>query len=236
MRFTFTTLTFSSLLLNFANAGPSLTIHNTRTRTLCLKVESSAGHFPTNTVCGGAPGIKVARMKTFTFSPSNDWVGAITPIFKGGPGTRFEINYSQPDGTWYNADMELGMSGGTLSPSDNRKRPNGLPSLAGEQDPLAKANAAWEHVSDKAAFVGKFNRYMAVSKDQKRLERVYMDKNAPNEVAVFFQLTANFNAYITSGSVHGVEKKAGSLEKSLEVAADMQSWFVNTQAMTMTIF
>ncbi|KAL8819338.1 MAG: hypothetical protein Q9223_002211 [Gallowayella weberi] len=236
MRFTFTTVAFSTLLLPFVRAGPTLTIHNTRTRNICLKVESGAGHFPTSTVCGGAPGIKIAPMKTSNFTPSDDWIGAITPMFKSGPGTRFEINFSQPDGTWYNADMEMGMSGGTLGPSDNRQRPNGLPSLAGEQDPLAKANAAWEHVSNKAAFVGKYTRYMAVSGDQKRLERVYMDKNAPKKVAVFFQLTAKFNAYITVGSVQGVQKIAGSLDKSLEMAADMHAWFVDTQAMMITIY
>ncbi|KAL8794516.1 MAG: hypothetical protein Q9182_007621 [Xanthomendoza sp. 2 TL-2023] len=236
MRFTFTTLAFCSLVLPFASADPTLTIHNTKTRVICLKVETGAGYFPTSTVCGGAPGIKLAPMKTSTFHPSNDWIGAITPMFKSGPGTRFEINFSQPDSTWYNADMEMGMSGGTLGPSDNRKRPNGLPSLAGEQDPLAKANAAWAHVSDKAAFAGKYPQYMAMSSNQARLTRVYMDKKAPREVAIFFQLTAKFNAYITAGSIEGVERKAGSLEKMLEVAADMHSWFVDTQEMTMTIY
>lgn len=128
----------------------------------------------------------------------------------------------------------MGISGGTLGPSDHRKRPNGLPSLAGEQDPLAKANAAWAHVSNKAAFAGKYPRYMGVSKDWKRLESVHMDKAAPQSVKVFFQLTARFNAYVVAGSVQG--KGHTGMEKALAVAADEKSWFVNTQAMTITIF
>ncbi|KAL8858675.1 MAG: hypothetical protein Q9178_004763 [Gyalolechia marmorata] len=233
MHFTYTILSLPTLLA-LTIAGPVLTVHNTKTRTICLKVETSSGSFPTTTVCGGAPGINVAPMKTSAFYPSDKWNGAISDFTAArGPGTRLEINFSEPGRTWYDADMEFGISSATLGPTDHRKQSNGRASLAGEQDPLAKANAAWAVEKNR---VNGFPKYLTPSKDGKRLVNVYMDKNAPRAVQTFFQLTAGFQAYLVPGSVGGVQRKKGSVEKMLEVAADQKAWKVDTQAMRITIF
>ncbi|KAL8970259.1 MAG: hypothetical protein Q9183_001608, partial [Haloplaca sp. 2 TL-2023] len=109
MQLTLFTLTFASLFAShLAKANPTLTIRNTTPATLCLKVEISTGTFPTTTVCNGTPGINVAPMENSTFYPSTNFNGAITPIRDRVLGTRFEINFSDPAGTWYDADMELG--------------------------------------------------------------------------------------------------------------------------------
>ncbi|KAI4247999.1 MAG: hypothetical protein LQ352_006019 [Teloschistes flavicans] len=234
MHFQLLTFTLASLLFaTGSNANPVITIHNTRTNTLCLKVENSGGSFPTTTVCGGAPGINVAPMLTSNFYPSGDWNGAITPVQNGILGTRFEINFSQAGTTWYDADMEMGMSGATLGPSDNRKRPNGASSLAGEQDPLAKANAAWAHIGNQAALLANPN-YLTASNGH--LTHVSMDKAAPDVVQAFFQLDAGFNAYIGAGSESGKTAAAGTLREQMNRAADEKSWAVNTQAMTITVY
>ncbi|KAL8733499.1 MAG: hypothetical protein Q9166_002126 [cf. Caloplaca sp. 2 TL-2023] len=254
MRFTLVTFIFSSLLglvtagPVVTRAGPEVKIINNEPRTLCLKVETGIGWFPTTTVCGGAPGINVAAGTTSFFHPSGNWAGAITPITRTGAlGTRLELNFGktginqqgvQQPVTWYDADMELGMSGVTLGPSDGRKQSNGRDSLAGELDPLAKANAAWMQEKDwgfKSA-LWNFPQYVSASPDKRRLTYVYMDKGAPEIVRVFFQLTAKFNAYIVPGSVPGVYHIPGSLGHRLAATADDKSWQVFTQAMTITVF
>ncbi|KAL8732334.1 MAG: hypothetical protein Q9181_003991 [Wetmoreana brouardii] len=240
MHLTFLTLILASALPALVSANPTISIHNTKPYTLCLEVETSGGWFPTSTVCGGAPGINVAPMRTSSFSPSSNWNGAITPIRNGVLGTRFEINFSDashPGSTWYDADMELGMSGATLGPSDGRKRINGgqrLPSLAGEQDPLAKANAAWARETNKAALLAN-PKYLAANSNG-RLTRVYHDKGAPEAVQAFFQLEADFNAYMGPGSELGKTPVAGTLREKLNKVADQKAWFVDTQQMTIAIF
>ncbi|KAI4196966.1 MAG: hypothetical protein LQ350_006219 [Teloschistes chrysophthalmus] len=216
-----------------SNANPVITVHNTNTYTLCLKVETGAGYFPTTTSCGGVNGINVAPMLTSNFYPSSKWNGAITPVRKGVVGTRFEIDFSDAGKTWYDADMEMGMSGGTVGPSDNRKRSNGAPSLAGEQDPLAKADAAWAHTANQGELLAT-PKYITASNGH--LKSVYMDKEAPEIVQAFFQLDADFNAYIGPGSESGKPVAQGTLKEQLNRAADEKSWTVDTQEMTITIY
>ncbi|KAL8636069.1 MAG: hypothetical protein Q9228_006498 [Teloschistes exilis] len=234
MHFQLLAFTLASFLYAAASsANPVITIHNTNTYPLCLKVETSGGSFTTTTICGGAPGINVAPMKISNFYPSDNWNGAITPVRDHVVGTRFEINFSQSGMTWYDADMEMGMSGGTLGPSDNRKRGNGEPSLAGEQDPLAKADAAWAHTVNQGELLA-YPNYITASNGH--LTHVYMDKQAPESVQAFFQLGADFKAYMGPGSQAGKMPPQGTLAEQLIRAADQKSWTVDTQAMTMTIY
>ncbi|KAI4101862.1 MAG: hypothetical protein L6R37_004737 [Teloschistes peruensis] len=216
-----------------SSANPVITIHNTNTYTLCLKVETSGGSFTTTTICGDAPGINVAPMKISNFYPSDNWNGAITPVRDHVVGTRFEINFSQSGMTWYDVDMEMGMSGGTLGPSDNRKRGNGESSLAGEQDPLAKADDAWAHTVNQGELLA-YPNYITASNGH--LTHVYMDKQAPESVQAFFQLGADFKAYMGPGSQAGKMPPQGTLAEQLIRAADQKSWTVDTQAMTITIY
>ncbi|KAL8788159.1 MAG: hypothetical protein Q9213_001798 [Squamulea squamosa] len=232
MRFIFLIFSLTSLL-SLTTAGPVVTIHNTKTRTICLKVESGSGWFPTTTVCGGAPGINVAPMTASAFYPSGGWAGAISDFTGGGgDGTRFEMNFKEPGKVWYDADYEFGITSGTIGPSDGRKAPDGRSSLLGEQDPLAKANAAWATGKNR---VWGFGKYITPSKDGNRLVNVAMDKSAPQIVLVFFQLMAGLNGYFHPGSVNGVVNKG--VGKMLEAAADDHSRKVDgTQAMTITIY
>ncbi|KAL8756139.1 MAG: hypothetical protein Q9199_003144 [Rusavskia elegans] len=239
MHFTSTLLSLTPFLA-FALAGPVVRVHNTKTHTICLKVETSTGYgwFPTTTTCGGGfPGIWVNAMQTTAFYPSAGWTGAISDFTNAGtPGTRLEINFSNPALTWYNADMEFGISSATLGPTDYRPQSNGNPSLVGEADPLAKANAAWASPQNRL-WGATSRKYVTPSKDGNRLVNVYMDKNAPLVVQSFFQLAANFNAYIHHGSVPGENWANGSMGKQLKEAADNHSGKVDgTQDMMITIY
>ena len=127
------------------------------------------------------------------------------------------------------------MSDSTLGPADHRPRENGngdqknLPSVSGEQDTLAKANAAWPHATNQAQLL-QHAEYIQQGSNQK-LTHVYMDTQAPEEVAEFFQLTADFTAYIGAGSVAGVQVEAGSAQSEMNEGADQKSWIVDTVAM-----
>lgn len=133
---------------------------------------------------------------------------------------------------WYDVDYELGMSDSTLGPADHRPRVEmgkQLPGVSGEQDTLAKANAAWPHTQNKAALLQN-PKYIQQGPDGK-LTRVYMDKEAPEIVVQFFQLTAEFTAYIGPGSVAGVSVKEGSVKSMINQKADHKSWKVDMQQM-----
>lgn len=58
-----------------------------------------------------------------------------------------------------------------------------------------------------------------------------MDGGAPEEVVEFFQLMADFTAYLGAGSVEGVGVEKGSSEAEMDGRADEKSWVVDTQRM-----
>ncbi|KAL8831769.1 MAG: hypothetical protein Q9170_005159 [Blastenia crenularia] len=227
----------SLLSLTLLTIASSVTVHNTKPWPLCLHVESSMGWFPTTTTCSGFPGASVPAYQTNTFNPSGNWNGALTPITNGLWGTRFEINFAATPGhTWYDADMELGLSASTLGPSDHRQRMNNqerLSSLAGEQDPLAKANAAWLRSPSRWELLH-YPKYVVADKGE-RLVWVYNDKQAPQVVQQFLQLEADFQAYCGPGSVAGQGMLSGVAER-LREAQDKKTWYVDTQDMTITIY
>ncbi|KAL9596922.1 MAG: hypothetical protein Q9219_005485 [cf. Caloplaca sp. 3 TL-2023] len=217
---------------------------------LCLHLETSTGSFPPTTLCPGSsslPGISVPAHGTQTFHPSPGWNGALTPLVTQNqknniPGTRLEINFA-PDGrTWYDADMELGMSGATLGPI-NHKRRLGAPtssssssSLAGEPDPLAKANEAWLRSAKRSELL-KYPKYIAADKDGKKLLSVYCDKDAPAVVREFFQLEAGFLAYLGPGSVEGMNGGGeGEGARRMREKQDGLSWVVEGWGMEVVVF
>ncbi|KAL8710882.1 MAG: hypothetical protein Q9220_004687 [cf. Caloplaca sp. 1 TL-2023] len=237
-----------SLLLPLTSAAnPTLRIHNTRTTPICIHIETSTGSFPTTTVCpGGLPGISVPALHTSIFSPSASWNGALTPIItypSSGHvgGTRFEINFSSPnDGTstWYDADMEMGISAATLGPTSHQPLINGQKSsLAGEADPLAKATAAFAHLSanEKQALLAQSGNYIQADATRQRVTRVWNDKQAPQAVRVFLQLKAGFMAYLGPGSVEG-GKREGGVQGQMVQAQDSKSWVVGSRDMTLNVF
>ncbi|KAL8930456.1 MAG: hypothetical protein Q9208_000640 [Pyrenodesmia sp. 3 TL-2023] len=228
-----------------------ITIHNTHTWQICFKVETSytkdkesrlipIGWLKTTTVCNGYHGISVPAFASSTFWPTPGWSGALTLINNGLVGSRFEFTFIEPNGlataghTFYDVDMELGISAGTMGPSDHRVRTDGFSqSLAGEANPLDKANQAWLRSPNRWELL-RYPKYIVADKGN-RLVWVNNDKDSPRLVKAFFQLEANFNAYTNPGSDDKNPPK-NNAESILQAAGDKQTFQVDTQAMTITIY
>lgn len=224
----FQTLATLAVLLAPAFAS-SITFHNAGSQDICYMVEVSSGTFPSTTTCGLGEGIPVQAGQSTTINLDPSFNGALTVWTGSTRGARYEVNFAATAGsTWYDADYQLGMSDGTLAPSDNRKLANGQSSVSGEADTLAKANAAWPHTTNQAALLA-YPDYLQQGSDG-TLTYVYCDTNAPPVVIDFFQVTAQFAAYIDAGSVAGV---APSAADAVAVAmANAQSLQVDTQDMS----
>lgn len=187
--------------------GQSVAIYNMSPEDLCYVVNIVSGTFPTTTTCSSTqgngdlingPGVTVKAGQSLTVNTSPNFNAAFTPIVRNGwPGVRNEINFKSQE-TWYDIDYEMGMSDGTLGPASHQPQLNGLPSLAGEQDCLAKAAAAWPTAINKAALLAN-STYLAQAADG-TLTHVYNEKESPDEVKGFFQYAADFNGYVFSYS------------------------------------
>lgn len=195
-------------------------------------VELSSGTFPTTTTCGPSTGISVPAGAKTTVPLDGSFNGALT-AWTGQDnkirGARYEVNFAvSATSTWYDADYQLGMSDGTIGPLDNRKLLNGQPSLTGEADTLAKANAAWP--PPEAAALLAHPEYFKQEGGSGKLSFVYCDANAPQAVIDFFQVTAEFDAYIDAGSVAGVSSSGAEDAQAVRMA-DLKSLEVGTQEM-----
>ena len=228
----FRTLATLAAVLATASAS-SITFHNAGSLNICYMVEVSSGTFPETAICGVGTGIPVNAGQTTTIGLDPSFNGALTAWTGTSRGARYEVNFAATAGsTWYDADYQLGMSDGTVGPSDNRKLSNGQNSLSGEPDTLAKANAAWPHTTNQAALLA-YPTYLKQDSDGK-LTYVYCDTNAPQVVIDFFQVTADFDAYIDAGSVAGVTPSAADAEAVK--MADANSLQVDTQDMTIVAY
>ena len=195
-------------------------------------VEMSSGTFPTTTTCGLGPGIPINAGQTTTIDLDPSFNGALT-AWTNVRGARYEINFAATAGsTWYDADYQLGMSDGTVGPSDNRKLADGSSSLSGEPDTLAKANAAWPDTTNQGALLA-YPDYLKQGSDG-MLSFVYCDANAPQIVIDFYQVQADFAAYIDAGSVAGVTPTAADAQAVK--MADVQSLQVDTQDMLIVAY
>ena len=233
------TATLSVLLLAAtAASATSITFQNASPNPICYTVELSSGSFPSTTTCGLGSGISVPAGQKTRIPLDASFNGALTAWTTTTTnnndkdvkrGARYEVNFAaSPSGsTWYDADYQLGMSDGTISALDNRKLSNGQPSVSGEADTLAKANAAWPHTDNKPALLA-YPDYLKQGGDGK-LAFVYCDAQAPQVVIDFFQVTAEFDAYIDAGSVKGVTPSAADAEAVK--MADGKSLEVDTQDM-----
>ena len=83
----------------------------------------------------------------------------------------------------------------------------------------------WPSTTNKADLLANPD-YLRQGPDGK-LTYVYMDMNAPQVVIGFFQVQAEFTAYIDAGSVAGVTPNDPGVVK----AADELSWQVSTDDM-----
>lgn len=193
-------------------------------------VELSSGTFPNTTYCYLNDGILISAGQ-ITVIPLSSFVGALTAWIDGIRGARYEINFDSKDGsTWYDVDYQLGMSDTTFGPLDGRLTARGEPSLAGEPDTLAKANAAWSQTENKADLIE--HPYFVQQGPDGKLNHVYCDAGAPDEVIHFFQVTAQFTAYVHCGSVPGVTPK----DPEAAARADTFSWRVWTQDMIIVAY
>ena len=205
---------------------PVVTIINTSSQDKAYDVETDStapqSAFHSCTAC-----ITVGAGQTVTFHPG-PFNGALTANHH--TGTRHELNFvSTPGGIWYDDDMQFGMSDETLGPSDNRNKIGSTDSaIAGEQDTLAKANAAWSHTDSGKQQALLDSGYVAG--DKQKLTMVRMDAQAPPLVINWLQMDADFNAYIGAGSVDG------NVATAVDHAADKKTTFLETNKMTITIY
>ncbi|KAL8689731.1 MAG: hypothetical protein Q9218_004662 [Villophora microphyllina] len=221
-------------LPNYTPGEPLVNIINTSpTQTHVYKVEGNADNPGTAYGAGGGslPMATVLPGQTVKFAVGEGFIGAFTG--KSGAGTRFEVNFRGDSPgeykTWYNSDMEFGMSDTTLGPANGKKQINGLDSLAGEQDCLAKANAAWGSVDVATQQQLLDTGYLeGTTGPNGVLTTVHMDKQAPDEVVEYFQNTALFHSYVNPGSV------AGKPTSKAAAAANQFSWSVATKELTIT--
>lgn len=218
----------------YSPGDPLINIKNTSpTKTHVYKVEGNGDNPPTayGAGSGSLPMVTVLPGQTVHFQVGEGFIGAFTA--DRGAGTRFEVNFrgDSPGDykTWYNSDMEFGMSDTTLGPTQGNKQINGHDSLAGEQDCLAKANSAWGSVDESTQRQLLDTGYLEGSVGGNgALTAVHMDKEADSSVVDFFQNIAQLNSYVSPGSVAGVNSDRAA------AAANAFSWSVDTKDLTIT--
>ncbi|KAI9761952.1 MAG: hypothetical protein M4579_000735 [Chaenotheca gracillima] len=232
MRSLLSLLTFASLLATAlatsvgvsetAPEDPCIRLVNTGSDTDIWVVETSSD-VPA-TAYHGDP-ITVGAGQSVHFYPGKGFIGALTGT--SGTGTRLEVNFGTADLTWYNADMEMGMDDSTLGPTSLQAQANGNPSLAGEPNCLAKANAAWHSVNRATRKALLATGYFQGSVGG-ILTSLHINKQAPASVVRFLQITAQFNAYVAHGSVDGIDGTQA------DAVADKQTRSVSTNKLTIT--
>ncbi|KAL8666319.1 MAG: hypothetical protein Q9202_001590 [Teloschistes flavicans] len=212
-------------VINLVNTNPTVT-H-------VYKVEGNSDNPPTAYGAGSGtlPMATVLPGQSVKFQLGEGFIGAITS--NSGAGTRFEVNFRGDSPgeykTWYNSDMQFGMSNTTMGPTSGNKQINGDDALAGEQDCLAKANSVWGEVDLASQQLLLDTGYLeGTTGTDGVLTAVHMDRQAGPEVIEFFQNTALFNSYVDPGSV------AGKPTTKTAAAANMFSWSVATKELTIT--
>ena len=218
----------------FTPSDPVVKIVNTSpSGTHVYKVEGNSDNPAGALGADGAPipMITIAPGQTVNFHPGPGFIGAFSS--ERGAGTRFEVNFrgDSPGDykTWYNSDMEFGMSDTTLRPTNGDKQFDGHDAIAGEQDVLAKVNAAWGSVDKDTQAQLLATGYVEGSTGADgSLTAVHNDKQAPPSIINFFQNTAELNSYVSPGNV------AGRPTTESSTAADLFSWSVATNKLTLT--
>ena len=212
---------------NFAASDPLITFVNSAGSDQVYQIQGNSDNPGTAYGSGKSPlpPFTVPAGQTIDFHPGVGFVGAFSA--DNGQGTRHEVNF-RGSPTWYNADMEYGMSNSTLGPTDGSKRIDGGDSLTGEQDCLAKANAAWGDVD--AGTQSSLLDTGFLQGSSAGLSTVSMGSSAPRSVVKFFQMTADFNAYVDAGSI------TGETTDEMGKVADQFSYSVTTNKLTITAY
>lgn len=235
----FTALAFAALVAgqsdqgvpNFGDSDPLITFQNTAGQDRVYVVQGNSDNPPTAYGAGMSPipSITVPAGSAVNFHPGIGFIGAISGM--DGSGTRHEVNFRDTSVTWYNADMEFGMSNSTFGTTDGSKRIDGGDSLTGEQDCLAKANAAWGSVDINIQQGLLASGFLEGSTGPNgALTAVSMGREATADVVNFYQLTAEFNSYVDAGAIIGMSGDAVS------AAADKMTLSVATNKLTITAY
>ena len=216
---------------DFGPSDPEIIFQNTANEDRVYVVQGNSDNPSTAYGSGKSPlpSITVPAGSSVNFHPGVGFIGAFSAM--GGNGTRHEVNFRDSSTTWYNADMQFGMSNSTFGTTDGSKRIDGGSSLTGEQDCLAKANAAWGGVDTGTQQSLLDTGFLeGATGGNGALTAVSMGQTAPASVVSFYQLTAEFNSYVDAGSVIGVSTDAVS------AAADKSTLSVSTNKLTITAY
>lgn len=216
---------------SFGPSDPVVTFTNTASSDRVYVVQGNSDN-PSSAYGSGKsplPSLTIPAGSTVNFHPGVGFIGAFSGL--NGAGTRHEVNFRDSSITWYNADMQFGMSNSTFGTTDGSKRIDGGDPLTGEQDCLAKANAAWSSVDEATQQSLLDTGFLEGSTGSNgALTAVSMGTTAPAHVVNFYQLTAEFNSYVDAGSLAGVSTSA------VAAAADKSTLSVATNKLTITAY
>ena len=243
---------------NSSNGKDVVYLKNKSAQDICYYLEFSSGAFLCPDTCnfdrdslpGSAAGIVVpanSSRTVFTNSgfngPFNVIIDGVTKTRDNGSsiymhgvrGARHEINFAaEPNGVWYDIDYEFGLSNSTIAPSDGRPTSSGSPSLQGETNILAKANAVWQDITtiEKWALVT-YPDYIGIAPGPSpefphgNITRLHHDKGAPPEIDFFLQMSVGLQGYVVPGSFPAFAESAQSLRGKMRPVADSFSWHVH---------
>lgn len=238
------TLALAAILVSFCTPTPNISVRNLSNQTICYKVEytNGTGAFPSvaysnttfafpSAVCGDAKdnetgGFQLQSGQTMDVDPIGfngvPFNGAITPVLNDNrfSGARCEVNLLNASVTYWDMSYELGISDATCGPADGTN-------LAGERYPLQKANKAWKSLNQTTRnHLLTFPQYLQQAKNGS-LIYINMDVNAwptyAPEVVYFFQVTADFQGYMSPGSEDDVTWRARTIQNLLVKPADKQT-------------
>ena len=154
----------STGLVTPGNAA-GIVLHNKSPDTVCFAFEKgdgvSDGNLPATSACqigfDHFPGLVIPPGQSRFHQLLPGFNGAVNVVVNGIREARHELTLvsGNPPGAFYDVDYEFGLSSSTFGPYDGRPRPDGLDSLMGEADILAKVNQHFKEleVSEQQALV-----------------------------------------------------------------------------------
>ena len=226
------TLALIALLTPFCTSTPHIRVDNQSKQKICYRVEYSSGlgAFPNETTCdvtGPEIGGFWLNSNQSTEVKATGFNGAITAVLNNEIiGARNEINFLDATQPFYDISYQYGISNGTCGPQNSSN-------LAGERDALGKANKAWRTLNTTAkADLLKYDAYLRQDANGS-LNFINMTIDAwPSKalkVIQFFQMTAQFNAYMSPGNQTTDSWAPGSTQAELVALASKQTLSEETE-------
>ena len=225
------TLALAAILTSFCTPTPHISVRNFSKQDICYEVEYSSGigAFPSEAICGTVKGsgtggfwLKTGQVREFEAIGHNGtrFNGAITPALEDNQftGCRNELNFLDPNLTYYDMSYSYGISDGTCGPA------NGT-SHSGERHALMKANRAWKTLNQTTKDHLLTHNDLLKQGKNGSLDYINMTVDAwpqAPDVVYFFQVTAGFQGYMGPGSVKDIEYKPGTIQNISVGVADRQ--------------